>query len=103
MVAPELQIAKHRQLARRQAFLRWRRRLADTFLPGLGLVLSGRPWLGTVLLLLSALLSLATLLWLPRFVEPLLLHVDGRPLHWVLAAFWATLLVSAQLAKEGGS
>jgi tetratricopeptide (TPR) repeat protein len=103
MVAPELQIAKHRQLARRQAFLRWRRRLADTFLPGLGLVLSGRPWLGTVLLLLSALLSLATLLWLPRFVEPLLLHVDGRPLHWVLAAFWATLLVSAQLAKEGDS
>ncbi len=103
MVAPELQIAKQQQLARRQRWLWWRRRIADTLLPGLGLALAGRPLLGVLHLVPAAFLSLAGLIWLPGFVQPLLLHTSMAPIKVLTWVLWALPLVSAQRVRTEGS
>lgn len=101
MVAPELQIAKHRQLARRAKLLGASRRLLDTLLPGLGLAFSGRPVLGTALALPAAVLAVVALLWLPGWVAPLLLSGSFLPVQAAAGALWAAALVAAQVQKAG--
>lgn len=101
MVPPELQLAKQKQLARREKLLRLRRRLADVLLPGFGLLLEGRHFPGMILLLSSSVLMLMATFWLPKIVRPLMLHSPLRPFQLFLAAAWLLLLVTAQLTKPG--
>ncbi|MGQ9495596.1 MAG: tetratricopeptide repeat protein [Thermoanaerobaculaceae bacterium] len=101
MVAPELQMAKQKQLARREKLLRLRRRLSDTLLPGFGLLLEGRHLLGMMLLLSSSVLMLMATFWLPGMVGPLMLHCLLWPIQAFLAVLWLVLFVMAQLAKPG--
>lgn len=100
MVAPELQIAKHRQLQRRRIVRQALRRIADAFVPGFGQALYGRPLLGTALALPAALLSLAATLWVPVFVQPVALQTDLAPIRRLLAVLWLALLAFAQFQKE---
>lgn len=100
MVAPELQIAKHRQLERRRMVQKTLRRVADLVLPGFGQALYGRLLLGTALMIPAAFLSIAATLWLPGFVQPLVLQTDLLPVRLLLAVLWLGLLVLAQLQRE---
>lgn len=99
MVAPELQVAKHKQLARRGKLLRLRRRLSDTIFPGFGLLLEGRHLSGGMLLLSSSVLMLMATFWLPGMVGPLMLHCLMWPFQAFLAVLWLLLFVMAQLAE----
>lgn len=100
MVAPELQIAKHRQLQRRRLLHRTLRRVADVFVPGLGHALYGRALLGTVLMVPAAFLSVAAAFWLPAFVEPLTLQADLTPIRLLFVLLWLGLLAFVQLRKD---
>ncbi len=100
MVAPELQIAKHRQLERRQALHGALRRLLDLVLPGFGQAFYGRPVVGTAVMLPAALLAATTVVWLPHFVQPLLLQADLVPIRVPLAMLWLALLTFVQLHKH---
>lgn len=100
MVAPELQIAKHKQLQRRHILQQAFRRLLDVFLPGFGQAFYGRPMLGVTVVIPAGLLAATTVVWLPHFVQPLLLQVDLVPVRVFLALIWFALLVFAQLKRN---
>ncbi|MFN3414514.1 MAG: hypothetical protein ACK42L_10700, partial [Thermoanaerobaculum sp.] len=100
MVAPELQIAKHRQLRRRQILHQALRRFLDFFLPGFGQAFYGRPLVGVILMIPAAFLLTAATLWLPHFVQPLVLQAELLPIRVFLALLWLALLVFAQLQRH---
>lgn len=100
MVAPELQIAKHRQLRRRQIVHQTLRRFFDFFLPGFGQAFYGRPLVGVLLMIPAAFLLTASTLWLPHFVQPLVLQAELLPIRVFLALLWLALLVFAQLQRH---
>ena len=96
MVAIETQVAKRRQLQRRDWLLRLERRLADLLLPGLGLVFAGRAHIGTALLLAALGVGVTGLLWYPYFVAPALLHDPSGPVSVFSLMMWVGLVVLAQ-------
>ncbi|MCS7182400.1 MAG: hypothetical protein NZ869_04745 [Thermoanaerobaculum sp.] len=96
MVAPELQIAKQRQVQRRQAWHRTWQRIINALLPGFGHALYGRPVLGTAVAAVACALALVALVGLPDFIQPLAAMTDLTPLRWMCAVGWTGLLVAAQ-------
>lgn len=100
MVAPELQIAKHRQLQRRHFLRQTFRRLLDFLVPGFGQAFYGRPLVGVMVMTPAALLAAITVVWLPTFVQPLLLQADLVPVRVSLAVLWFVLLVFAQAGRH---
>ncbi|HVN74699.1 MAG TPA: hypothetical protein VMT19_00160 [Thermoanaerobaculaceae bacterium] len=97
MVGIDAQLAKRQQLARRQRWLGFERRLADLVLPGLGLSWAGRPVLGWLLALVAFLAASAAFVWLPVYVSPMLMDVSLWPLIGFLGLVWATAEVVSQL------
>lgn len=100
MVAPELQIAKHKQLQRRHLLHRAFRRLLDFVLPGFGQAFYGRPLVGVLVMAPAALLAVTAVVWLPQFVQPALLQADLVPVRVFLAVLWFALLVFVQLKRH---
>ncbi len=96
MVAIDVQLAKRRQLARRQLALAVERRLFDVLLPGVGLWWSRH----RLAALLTAPLALggatATLFWLPQVCGPVALFAATWPLQLAAAMVWAAALLLAQ-------
>lgn len=100
MVAPELQIAKQKQLQRRHLFHQTFRRLLDVLLPGFGHAFYGRPLVGVVVMAPALLLAATILVWLPHFVQPLTPQTNLAPIRVALAVPWLALMVVAQLQKH---
>ncbi len=99
MVGIEAQLAKRQQLLRRQAALRFERRLADLAVPGLGAAHGGRPVLGWLLAVLGVGGATAACLWLPAYVSPALMTVPVWPLEAALALLWAVAVGAAQFLR----
>lgn len=96
MVAIETQVAKRRQLQRRDLLLQLERRFADLLLPGLGLVFAGRTRLGGALLVAALGVGVTGLLWYPYFVAPALLHDPRGPVLVFSLVLWIGLAALAQ-------
>jgi len=101
-VGIEAQVAKRRQVARHVVAQRLERRLGDLMLPGLGLSFAGRSAAGAPLALVAVGCVAATLIWLPQFVSPILMHSPVGPLQVVFGAVWAMALVAAQVLPGSG-
>jgi hypothetical protein len=97
MVPIEAQMAKRRQLVRRQATQRVIYRVADAIMPGLGLAYSGRPVLGVLLTFFVIIIGSAVAIWLPFFVRQLLMHGAIWPLATTGGILWAGIVVLAQV------
>ena len=96
MVAIEAQLAKRRQLAQRQGWLRAERRIADLLVPGLGLGFSGHPVVGGALATASLAAVTVGAVWLPCFIAPALMHTTMWALQALLALVWLCAEVVAQ-------
>lgn len=101
MVAIDTQVAKRRQLARRQLLLSVERRLMDFIIPGLGLSFAGRPIYGVLFLASSFLVAVVGLIWLPFFVVPALTQSEPFPLFIPPLTMWACLMAAAQFIPAG--
>jgi tetratricopeptide (TPR) repeat protein len=99
MVGIDAQLAKRRQLLRRQASLRLERRLADLVVPGLGAGYGGRPVLGWLLAVVGVGGATAACLWLPAYVSPALMAVPVWPLEAAFALLWGAAIAAAQLLR----
>ena len=97
MVGLEAQFAKRQQLARRQRWLGFERRLVDLVLPGLGVVWAGRPVLGFALAAVAFAAAASALVWLPIFAGPALMMVPMWPLEAICGLVWASVALVAQL------
>jgi hypothetical protein len=97
MVAIDAQLAKRRQLARRQFGLAAERRILDLVAPGVGLWWSGHQALGLAVAVVSTSAAAAVLLWLPLFGAPATLFSPFWPLQAAAAAVWLLAAVFAQL------
>lgn len=101
MVAIDTQLAKRKQLARRQTLLHVERRVLDLVIPGLGLWRAGRSLIGISFAVAAGTLATAAIFWLPTFIGPLLLHVNVRPMQVLCVGLWVLLAAAAQtLATE---
>jgi hypothetical protein len=96
MVAIEVQLAKRHQLAKRQIWLRVERRVADLFVPGLGLGFAGRPLLGGALATVSLAAVTLGAVWLPCFIVPALMYTTAWPLQAALTVVWLGAEAAAQ-------
>lgn len=98
MVAIDAQLAKRRQLARRQLLLTVERRVVDVICPGVGLWWSGRRLVGFSVAVVALVAAAAALVWLPRFCAPVALFASVWPLQVVAAMAWLAAVVVAQAA-----
>ncbi|MFI5166935.1 MAG: tetratricopeptide repeat protein [Thermoanaerobaculales bacterium] len=96
MVAIDAQLAKRHQLAQRQIWLRAERRIADLFVPGLGLGFSGRPLLGGAIATVSLASVTLGAVWLPYFIVPALMYTSAWPLQAALTVIWLGAAAAAQ-------
>jgi cytochrome c-type biogenesis protein CcmH/NrfG len=101
MVGIDAQLAKRRQLARHQRWLRFERRIADLALPGLGVAWAGSPVLGWLLAVVAFAAGSAGFVWLPIYVSPALMGVPMWPLMTLCGLVWASTAVVAQLLLPG--
>jgi len=99
MVAIDAQLAKRRQLARRQLLLSAERRVLDLLCPGVGLWWSGRRLAGFAVAVVALAAMAAALLWLPRFCAPVALFAGVWPLQAAAAAAWLGAVVAAQVVE----
>jgi len=97
MVAIDAQLAKRRQLRRHHFLQKIERRVSDLLLPGLGLALAGRPFLGYPLMLAACVCVAVTAVWLPRFLAPALLHTSLWAVELLGGLAWLGCAAVAQM------
>jgi hypothetical protein len=89
-------------VARHQLTLRIERRAGDLLLPGLGLGFAGRPFLGAAIGTVAIVCVAASLVWLPLFVAPALMHSPVWPLQASFGVVWLLAMATAQAIPAAG-